>query len=605
MKRILRYTLMLLSAGLVFAACSGEEEITPAPMPTGAQVFFGNELPTAYEINPEESSISITVSRAEAGSALTVPVKATTESDKYTIPANVSFAAGETTAQLPVSYVPADIEYGKYEKITLTLGDEGMATPYGYSSYSFTIGVTDWTDWGPWNSAGTATYKYTGTYWSGDDEGLPFVYRQNVIKPNLYQFKLSKWGNGVDIVFEYDEATGDVTCAQTYTGLEDASGYGPLYVANFNYYQGVVRGKVAGVDFTPAYGEFDKEEGIIAIPMSYYVSAGTFGAAYEYIYIDGYTRADVSCAISYAGKFTAVDESVFVVADVQLGADVTSAYVALVPGDPTDEDAAAIIAGEYENMVEIDQSGEVKFPTANMADGKYTFVVVSFLGDEAKNMETATFKYEAVAGAWKSLGMATYTEDCLGPLYCPEEEDPTDYVSTYEVEIQENQNTPGLYRLKNPYGEAYPLNNSGEWDATRDYYMEINACDPDGVFIEAQEMGVDWGNGVFTIYSMGAYYMDKGYSFDEVKAQGVMGKLENGVITFPVKGLLAAIGEDGWYYGNTNGATKIVLPGAAGVKAAKSAKKSVVKRSVKQEKAQVMPLLHKNAPARLYNRNLK
>ena len=81
MKRILRYTLMLLSAGLVFAACSGEEEITPAPMPTGAQVFFGNELPTAYEINPEESSISITVSRAEAGSALTVPVKATTESD--------------------------------------------------------------------------------------------------------------------------------------------------------------------------------------------------------------------------------------------------------------------------------------------------------------------------------------------------------------------------------------------------------------------------------------------------------------------------------------------------------------------------------------------
>lgn len=605
MKRILRYTLMLLAAGCVFTACTEEELVTPASKPTGPQVFFASELPTAYEINPEESSINVTVSRYEAGEALTVPVVATKETDKYTIPETVTFAAGETTAQLPVSYVPADIEYGKYEKITLTLGDINQTTPYGYDNYTFTIGVTDWTDWGPWNSAGTATYKYTGTYWSGDDEGLPFVYRHNIIQTNLYQFKLSKWGNGVDIVFEYDEATGDVTCPTTYTGLADASGYGQLYVANFNYYQGVVRGKVAGVDFTPAYGEFDKEEGIIAIPMSYFVSAGTFGAAYEYIYIDGYTRADVSCGISYAGKFTAVDESVFVVANVDLGADVTSAYVALVPGDLTDEIQAAILAGEYENMVEVDQSGEIKFPATDMTDGKYTFVVISFLGDEPKNMETASFKYEAVAGAWKTLGMAIYTEDCLGPLYCPEEEDPTDYVSTYEVEIQENQNTPGLYRLKNPYGEAYPLNNSGEWDATRDYYMEINACDPDGVFIEAQEMGVDWGNGVFTIYSMGAYYMDKGYSFDEVKAQGVMGKLENGVITFPVKGLLAAVGEDGWYYGNTNGATKIVLPGAAGVKAAKSAKKSVVKRSVSQKTVHLTPLLSKDAPTRLNNRILK
>lgn len=409
MKRILRYTLMLLAAGCVFTACTEEETITPAAKPTGAQVFFSSELPTAYEINPEESSINVTVSRYDAGEALTVPVTVTKESDKYTIPATVTFAAGETTAQLPVSYVPADIEYGKYETITLGVGDESMTTPYGYSTYSFTIGVTDWTDWGPWNSAGTATYTYN-LYWSGDDEGLPFVYRHNIIKTNIYQFKLSNWGYGVDIVFEYDEATGDVTCEPTYTGLADASGYGPLYVANFNYYQGVIRGKTPGTDFTPSYGAFDKEEGIIAIPMSYYVSAGTFGAAYEYIYIDGYTRADVSCDIAYAGKFTAVDESVSVVADVTLGADVTSAFVALVPGDLTDEVLSAIAAGEYENMVEVSQSGEVKFPATDMEDGKYTFVVVSFLNGEFKEYASSSFTYETAVGVtWTPIGTGTYT----------------------------------------------------------------------------------------------------------------------------------------------------------------------------------------------------
>ena len=39
-----------------------------------------------------------------------------------------------------------------------------------------------------------------------------------------------------------------------------------------------------------------------------------------------------------------------------------------------------------------------------------------------------------------------------------------------------------------------------------------------------------------------------------------MGNLENGIITFPKNGLLAKIGDRGWYYGNTTASFKIVLP---------------------------------------------
>jgi hypothetical protein len=283
------------------------------------------------------------------------------------------------------------------------------------------------------------------------------------------------------------------------------------------------------------------------------------GVTIYYNYInDG--QEDVSCSISYKGKITEDDGSVFVSADVEFGADVTSTLVALVPGNLTDEVKAAIIAGEYANIVEISENGQVKFPATDMYDGTYTFVVVTFLNGQAKNIATDTFKYVVVNPVWKSLGWCKYTEDCLGPIYRFDDDDPLNYVCTYEVEIQEDENHPGLYRLVNPYGEVYPFNDPGDWDASHDYYMEINACDPEGVFIGAQEMGLNWGHGEFTICSLGAYNLEKGTTFDEVKASGVMGNLENGIITFPKNGLLAKIGDRGWYYGNTTASFKIVLP---------------------------------------------
>jgi len=584
---------MLLGACVAFTACDDNDTYEPAAKPTGAQVYFGSELPTAYEINPEENSITVTVSRANTEGSLTAPITATTESTKYSFPESVTFEDGASTASYVISYDPSAIEYGNYETITLDL-NESQTTPYGNNTYTFTIGVTDWTDWAKWNDAGSATYIYN-LYWSGDDPDLPFFYRKNIIKEGIYQFRIDNWGYGVSLVIDYDANTGNVTCARQYTGLEDASGYGNMYVADYTTYY-VYRGYTPGADFDPVYGSFNEEEGIITIPMNYNVSAGSFGTGEEYIYIGGYVRADASCAVSYVGKLTAPDESTSLVANVTLGADVTSARVALVAGDLTEEIQAQILSGEYANMVEVTESGEVKFPATDLADGKYTFVVISYLGDEAREMATASFKYEAVASAWKSLGMATYTEDALGPLYMQEGDDINDYIVTYEVEIQENADDPGMYRLVNPYGAAYPFNEEGDWDTSRDYYFEINATDPDGVWFDAQEMGVDWGDGVFTIYSMAAYYMTKGYDLETIKANGFCGTLKDGVITFPVQGILCALGENGWYYGNQAGAFKVVLPEASeSAKAKKIAKKDgkkhMVRRAVNQKPVHPTPLL--------------
>ncbi len=76
------------------------------------------------------------------------------------------------------------------------------------------IDDNSWTDWKPWNNAGTATYVYNA-FWNSKETGHSFVFRQNVSSPDLYQFKMSDWAYGVDLVLDYNATTGHVTCAPT------------------------------------------------------------------------------------------------------------------------------------------------------------------------------------------------------------------------------------------------------------------------------------------------------------------------------------------------------------------------------------------------------
>lgn len=162
---------------------------------------------------------------------------------------------------------------------------------------------------------------------------------------------------------------------------------------------------------------------------------------------------------------------------------------------------------------------------------------------------TLSFKMEYV---WASIGMAKYTDDFIGPLYGAPNE-------TYEVEVYAPQGVTGLYRVMNAYGAAFPYNEDGDYDASKDYYFEIDATDPEGVYINGMySTGLDWGDGVWSVTSYAYYYMTKGYTFADVKAAGYCGTLVDGVITFPAKSLLAALGSS-LYYANQNSAFMLDL----------------------------------------------
>lgn len=129
----------------------------------------------------------------------------------------------------------------------------------------------------------------------------------------------------------------------------------------------------------------------------------------------------------------------------------------------------------------------------------------------------------------------------------------------FPTRIQEREDKPGYFRLINTYGAGFPYNEPGDYDADNDYYIFIDATDPDKVFIpSACPVGMDWGYGMFYMHSFAGYYRAK----NDPKADDYYGTYANGVISFPKGALMIAMADyndGGLYASNNNGLFRIVL----------------------------------------------
>lgn len=219
----------------------------------------------------------------------------------------------------------------------------------------------------------------------------------------------------------------------------------------------------------------------------------------------------------------------------------------------------------------------VSFPKAEMDKTYKLSLQIGSTYNSSYASESTLFGYSFLIEKWDHLGIGLYTDDIVGPLFGA---DPI----SYEVEVLEKSSQPGLFRVVYPYGEVFPYNEPGDWDNSKTYYLEINAMDPTAVYFFEQDLGVDWGYGMMAAVSNAGRYVAAGNSIEVIKANGIeFGTLVDGVITFPVRGIIA-YDADGGYYANTNGAFELVLPEAyaATVKAHRApAPKSVVFNRVK------------------------
>lgn len=501
----------LLALG-VMTACNDKDEYTPAEPVSGVQAYFSSTEATSYKLTDGASSFNITVYRVVDSENVSVPISVVaasqnTATDAFIFPASVSFNAGSKTANLVVQYDLDKIEFDENQSFEITI-DDSSTTPYGRSTLDITAVYP-----APWDVLGMATYTdyFVGTFFGVGDDSYELEISENSMTPGLYRLlnpygtaypynDPGDWDDSQDYylyvnardpekVFISDN-TGNP--AFFYSGLD--WGYGEFIMTTFASYY-LRSGDEASA--APYYGYL--ENGIFYLPgsstlcaMTDYNDGGLYSRSFngpaQWIVLPGYTVADTSIEVTYNGMFHKADDSMEVVAYVTLGADVTSAKVAVVEGgNPSASVIDAIESGVVESVT-VSGSGQVNIPfDATNASGKYSVVAVSYSGSDAKEYAYETFTYTAgTPETWNYVGTGIYTylTDMWG-------EDDDDVVQD-ALELYESDSTPGKFKLENWMGPDYPFVFTMAADGT--------------ITFDEQETGQNSSYGMIDIVGMNEYF---------------------------------------------------------------------------------------------------
>lgn len=528
MKNIMKLTFGLVLSLAAVSSCV-KEVIEPSPVPEGAQAYFSSQESSVVSLANGQNKVTVNVYRANTEGAISIGVSFSDDSQQNIFRGGdkVEFADGSDVASFDISFdfnrIESDVEY----PVSLKL--ENNTTPYGSDNLSLIIKYAPWTPWAPYNvgdATGVGDYTYSA-FFSGDDPGLDILYTQSILDPTKYQFKIEGCMYGISLVFDYDATTGKCHVPDTYTGYNHSS-YGPVYACEVK-------------DYDPSASDesyFDSEAGIFYLNLIYYVDAGYFGKGYEKFALHGFYVPDYNLSMQYLGRLVeAKTGKNYAITDITIGEkgtspDIDSVKYVLLEGELSEEEVAEYIISGGEGVLATAKTGQYRIPfPEETASSDFTIGAIAFDIDGYPVAVVVENIEEFIGGnPWQSIGFCDYTDDIIAPLFGSP-------IVTYSVEVLVNENKPGVYRMKNPYGEGYPYSGPGTFDPDDITFVDVDASDPEMVFFNSS-LGADFGYGVMAARALAP------------------GTLVDGVITFPVKGL-ACSDDDGSYYANRNGAFRL------------------------------------------------
>ncbi len=244
-------------------------------------------------------------------------------------------------------------------------------------------------------------------------------------------------------------------------------------------------------------------------------------------------------------------------------------------------------AGEFSTRVLFnpgEESAEIFTvnPTVRFADGETTaHVEISFSfrdlefstpysmtlsladGTHSTAYGAAQYTFSIIYDPWTLLEeKAIWQDDIICSVF-----DVKSFLNT-EADLYESPLKKGLYRLGNVYSPEFIAAMFGASPAEvasmcREAYIVVDASNPDKVIIQPSEIGF-MINPEYGWMSIASACSD----FFQGIEEDLYGQLKDGVITFPVKGILLNLplyNNDSWLYANNSGKTRIVLPGGNAV----------------------------------------
>lgn len=241
-----------------------------------------------------------------------------------------------------------------------------------------------------------------------------------------------------------------------------------------------------------------------------------------------------------------------------------------------------IINNDESLMIMYWMAGDI-MATPMEGPGVYTLGAVAY--DENENvLSSATctvYNMPTESWNWTTLGNATVSEDFLRETFTMNLDNAGiahDGPAEYEVEIQESNSKPGLYRLVNMYGPTHPYSQIFEYLNNFPVYTYIDCSAPDFCYLYNMPTGFIVSgdtSGEILLGCEPSVYFDEGFPYEMIieEMPEAFGHLKDGTITFTpsqtwlsVPVLKEYLGYD-WFSGSmfTESDFTIKLPAGSGV----------------------------------------
>ena len=479
----LLYFLAVAGTTMFASSCTDDLEYTPAGQPSGQQVYFAVDLAETINLEENSSSVTIPVSRVVTDEAASFSIFATEESGLFTIPSTVNFAAGESTANLVITYTYSALTQDQAYSCTLTIGDTENTSPYGMTSYEFSLIAPS-----PWTSLGEGTLTDDVITAAFDVENQVFTVeiQESDNTPGMYRIVDPYIDNRYTLRASESGSSSNYSCYL----VIDCTNPDAVTIAKQNM-------GILGTDL----GDFQMEStspgtlvnGVITFPQNGLVLTfskypGDFpanGSGLFKVVLPG--ASDVAApavTVAYKGSFIdAASNKSNAVLDFTLNETATSYKFAVVEGNIAKNEAALtetagkIVDGSLEST-EGTASGSVLYPLA--VSGTFTVVAVPFNAEsDAGAAAAAAFIYSA-DGAPDIVQVQTgnYT------VHVTDAKDGYDCPLTLKAGDGFNE-----FLLDGIFGfEGYVL--IGEYDPTS---LTITF---DGTVLGMEDMGPRWGYGI-------------------------------------------------------------------------------------------------------------
>lgn len=219
-------------------------------------------------------------------------------------------------------------------------------------------------------------------------------------------------------------------------------------------------------------------------------------------------------------------------------------------------------------------------------DGVHTVIAIPYTGDKTWSASSITREWAFNNDGWALVGKASYTENIIASnfLYIYNGIPMTAY--TYDVDVEQNVESPWLIRLIEPYGIGnYPNASALNYDSSKRYYLEFDFSSFDDVrLLYSENLGIDLNNGDFAVWSV-TDRLKNDDNFTEENAHAIYGEVlptghydaDSRTATFDKNSWYLQSSFDPmkrWYEANQDGKAKIVFdasinitqdPGISGV----------------------------------------